>query len=97
VCYEWFEVTFTAGPDDTITGTLTSVLYTTTDGSVITGLNPGPGYDQPGDTFELAHVATGLLRETPLRTHRSQADIKYGNPYWCGPGIGTANQAKCGA
>lgn len=97
VCNGWAELTFTGGPADTITGTVTKVLYTTVRGAVITGYNPGPGYLQPGDTFRLARVATGLLKTTYLHTHLSPEDITYGNPYWCGRGISTANQFKCGA
>ena len=97
VCNEWDELTFTADSDGTITGTITNVFFTTDNNVVINGFDPGPGYDRPGDTFRLAHVATGLLRETILRTHLSQSDLQYGNPYWCGPGISAANQPKCGA
>jgi serine/threonine-protein kinase len=97
VCNEWDEITFTAGPDGTITGTVTKVLDTTTDSSVITGAAPATGYLQPGDTFQLTHADTGLLKTTYLSTHLSQANLQYANPYWCGPGISTANQPKCGA
>jgi triacylglycerol lipase len=96
VCNGWAELTFSQGPGSTIIGTVNNVFYTTNNDAVI------PGYDQsgslqPGDTFELQHVATGLLKTTYLHTHLSQADLKYGNPYWCGPGISSANQFKCGA
>jgi hypothetical protein len=47
VCNEWDEITFTAGPDGTIIGTVTKVLDTTTDFSVITGPAPATGYLQP--------------------------------------------------
>lgn len=97
VCDEWDELSFAAGPDGTITATITKILYTTTNGSVIQGLHLGSGYNEPGDTFRLAHVATGLLITTILRTHLTQSELQYGNPYWCGPGISAANQNKCGA
>jgi serine/threonine-protein kinase len=97
VCNEWDEITFTAGPDGTIIGTVTKVLDTTTDSSVITGPAPATGFLQPGDTFELTQADTGLLKTTYLSTHLSQANLQYANPYWCGPGISAANQPKCGA
>lgn len=96
VCNGWAELTFTSGPDATITGTVTKVLYTSTGNTVIAGYDPTDSL-QPGDTFELARVATGLLKTTYLHTHLSQDDLTYGNPYWCGPGISAANQFKCGA
>jgi hypothetical protein len=97
VCDEWDELTFTSGPDGSIIGTITNVFYTTVGNAVIPGFSPGAGYDRPGDTFRLTHVAPGLLTTTYLHTHLSQSDLTYGNPYWCGPGISAANQPKCGA
>jgi hypothetical protein len=96
VCDGWAELSFAPGPGGTIVGTVQKVFYTTENNAVI------PGYQQagslaPGDTFELQRVDTGLLKTTYLHTHLSKDDLKYGNPYWCGPGISQANQFKCGA
>ncbi len=96
VCNGWAELTLSPGPGGTITATVQKVFYTTLNNAVI------PGYQQagslaPGDTFELQKVDTGLLKTTYLHTHLSKFDLKYGNPYWCGPGISQTNQMKCGA
>jgi hypothetical protein len=96
VCDGWAKVTFTGGPGGSITGTVNDVLYTTSDNATIPGFAP-KGFLQPGDTFELKAVAAGLLKTIYLRTHLSRSALKYGNPYWCGPGISSANQFKCGA
>ena len=96
VCNGWAEVTFTDGPDGGIIGTVNNVFYTTLNNATIPGFNP-KDYLQAGDTFELQVMATGLLNTIYLHTHLSQLDLKDGNPYWCGPGISSANQVKCGA
>jgi len=96
VCDGWAELAFTGGPGGAVTATVTKVFYTSLRNAIITGYNPG-GYLQSGDTFQLAQVATGLLKTTYLHTHLSKEDLTYGNPYWCGPGISTTNQPKCGA
>jgi hypothetical protein len=97
VCEEWDELSFASDPDGTVTATITKILYTTTDDSVIQGLTLGAGYDEVGDTYRLTYEATGLLVTTFLHTHLSQSDLQYGNPYWCGSGISVSNQPKCGA
>ncbi|GEM_PF-1497269 len=96
VCNGWAEVTFAPGPAGTIIGTVSRVLYTTLKNAVIPGFDP-KDFLRATDTFELRVMATGLLKTSYLHTHLSQYDLKYGNPYWCGPGISAVNQFKCGA
>ncbi len=96
VCTGWAELTFSQGPGNTIIGTVDNVFYTTNNDVVISGYQQS-GSLQPGDTFELQHIAVGLLKTTYLHTHLSREDLTYGNPYWCGPGITSANRFKCGA
>jgi hypothetical protein len=96
VCNGWAELTFAQGPGSTIIGTVQKVFYTTENNAVISGYQQA-GSLAAGDTFELQKLDTGLLKTTYLRTNLSKSDLKYGNPYWCGPGISQANQYKCGA
>jgi hypothetical protein len=97
VCTEWDELSFTQGPGGTLNATVTKIIWTTFNNAVIKHYKPGPGNLEPGDTFRLSYVDTGLLKATYQRTHLPKIDLNYGNPYWCGPGISPGNQPKCGA
>jgi DNA-directed RNA polymerase specialized sigma24 family protein len=96
VCNGWAQLTFTKGPGDTVIATADKVFYTTDKNRIIASYRQ-PGSLEPGDTFKLQKIATGLLKTTYFHTHLSQFDLRNGNPYWCGPGISQANQIKCGA
>jgi hypothetical protein len=54
------------------------------------------GWSHVGDESVLRVVAPHLLRETILISHIAPANL-HGNPYWCGPGLASALQSRCGA
>lgn len=94
ICYQWVNFTVAYNSDGTILATVTGApIYTTTGLQVVAGYHsPYPWLDN-GDTFQIAKVATGLLKTTWLHTAGPM-----GNPYWCDyQTISAANRNLCGA
>jgi hypothetical protein len=96
VCEGYAALALRTGPGETILATVTQVACTGMSGKVIRGYRQA-GSLQPGDTFSLGQVAPGQLKTTYLGTHLDKLDVKYGNPYWCRPGLSSAVARRCGA
>lgn len=96
IYYGYAKLAFRPGPDNTIMVTVTKIVHTTTGGVIVPDFHE-QGTLQRGDQFELRAEATGLLKTIYLHTHLSGPNLRYGNPYWCGPGISPANRLHCGA
>ena len=69
-----------------LTAVITKIVYLNrTTGRPTT--NPDPTESQSvGDSFQLIHVDRYLLKTIFVRSSLPSIDLKYGNPYWCGPG-----------
>ncbi|WP_214324762.1 YncE family protein [Nonomuraea sediminis] len=76
-CSGHVSISFTLEPSGLV-GKVTSVVYKDPAGKVIHDFVGGDDLPEPGDTFTLERVDTGVLR-------RIQPTAGLGNPYFCGP------------
>jgi len=95
---------YTVSATRTLTGTITGIryyTYTNTSSSpaqqTVTGIPGIQTHWAVGDQFTLNRVAIGLLITRWIRGWVAQHGNLTGNPYFCGSGISTTNQIKCGA